>query len=336
MRATIGICLATYNGGSFLPEQLQSLARQSFTDWHLYARDDGSWDGTRDLLEAFRARYPDRVTLVSDTRGRLGPRDSFSVLMAAAGEPYIAFCDQDDVWHPDRLKASLGELQRLEAELGTGTPIMVHADRRLVDAMGNEIAPSYWRSRGIAPAAFRPEQHYTFCVAAGSTMLINRTLRDLAWPVPAEARMHDCWIELVAQGIGVAAALPTPLVDHRRHGQNASGSRGDIDSPAARRPLARMGRLLAGHDRQRRIYDGYLRQAAAFQVRFGSMLMPVQAYRLSRLLSAPEQGVPGRLHALWQSRALPPGMIRALVFLALSHRPRPQRPRLTAQRSKPL
>ena len=53
MTATIGICLATFNGARFLAAQLDSIAAQSFTDWHLYARDDGSVDGTLEILADF-------------------------------------------------------------------------------------------------------------------------------------------------------------------------------------------------------------------------------------------------------------------------------------------
>ena len=70
--AAIDILLATYNGEAFLEEQLESIAAQTHGDWRLIARDDGSADRTTEVMDAFRARHPDKVVVVEDGDGNLG------------------------------------------------------------------------------------------------------------------------------------------------------------------------------------------------------------------------------------------------------------------------
>ncbi len=315
MAATIAICLATRNGARFLAEQLNSIAMQSYGNWHLYVRDDCSSDETQNILDDFARDHPDRVTLISDDLGPLGASGNFDRLMGLVREPYVAFSDQDDIWYPDRLSRTLAEMRHAEAQNGSSVPVMVHADRRVIDANRREIAPSYWSSRDIRPRDMRPESHLAFCVAAGSTMLINRPLLDRVHPVPKTARMYDTWIELVAQNFGVVVPLDVPLLEFRRHGGNASGSAIDGDSPAARRMPVRVLRFLQHLERQQRIWDGYFEQAAAFQSRYGDVLSARSARRLKIFLSLRQQHLPGRLAALLRSRSAPPGVSRTLAFV---------------------
>lgn len=315
--ATIGICMATYQGAAFLNEQLESIADQTFQDWHLHVRDDGSKDGTLACLEAFQKRFPTQVTIVRQDSRRLGVNGNFAHLMQNTCEPYLAFADQDDIWYPDKLTLAFDAMKEVEAAFGTSTPVMVHADRRLINADGEERTSSYWASRGLNPQSFFPETYFTFCLAAGATMLINRTLRGMALPIPETARMYDCWIELVAQTFGRVVALETIALDYRRHGGNVSGASSDTDSPAARRGWARAMRLLGNIKRQREIYSRYLEQATEFRIRFSDQLSPDQARRLDHLLSLPNRALPARLYALRASRAGPPGLIRKLVMAIL-------------------
>ena len=323
--AEIGICLATYNGAPFLDAQLASIAAQGDVAWHLYVRDDGSSDATPAMLAAFAAAHPGRVTLLEDGAGRCGVTGNFNRLMAAVVEPYIAFSDQDDVWRPGKLATALAAMKALEK---AGGAAMVHADRALIDAGGRAVTASYWRARGVRPEALRgAEGHYLFCLAAGAAMLINRPLRDLACPVPEGARNYDCWIELLAHHFGRVAALDVIALDHRRHTSNASGGAADIDSAAARRPLARALRLWRGTARQQSVYDAYFRQARALMVHHASSLAPEARRRLERFVSIPGRGTLARAVALWQARAAPPGLVRRCVFLALTGpRTDPRRP----------
>ena len=315
MTIPIGICMATFNGAMFLHAQLASIAAQIHTNWHLYIRDDGSQDESRQIAMTFAEQHPGRVTFVQDDGERLGVKGNFACLMQRVREPYIAFSDQDDIWHPDKLAQAAMGMRRTERRLGAGVPVMVHADRRLIDAEGREIAPSYWASRGLDAARFNLGTCLAFCLAAGSTMLINRALLERALPVPEAARMHDTWLELVAHAFGDVTVLDEIALDFRRHGANASGSAIEIDSHPHRRFTARAKRFLKGMDVQRRIYTGYVDQAAAFQQRYGAALASDDQRRLARFLALPRRGVVGRLIALGWPGATPPGLLRQVALV---------------------
>lgn len=327
MTAEIGICLATHNGAAFLSEQLQSIAGQTFPNWHLYIRDDASSDDTLVQLSDFAARHPERVTLIKDGDGRLGPSGNFRRLMGRVREPYVAFSDQDDVWRPQKLERTYACMRALEEGRGAHRPCMVHADRSLIDAEGREIAPSYWGSRALAPSSFTGlETYLTFCLAAGSTMLINRRMLEIAQPVPTAARMYDCWIELLAHGLGEVAVLEDVVLAHRRHGGNATGATQEGDSAKQRRIWRRALRLLSSLDIQRRVYGIYFDQASALRHRHAKALPEDLVQRLDLFLSIPDRWLPGRILALRASGAAPPGLARMVVFAALSGRKRSHLP----------
>ncbi|MEO1602832.1 MAG: glycosyltransferase, partial [Pseudomonadota bacterium] len=184
----IDILLATYNGEAGLPAQLASLEAQSHTAWRLIARDDGSTDGTVDLLRAFSERHPEQVEIVEDTLGNLRTLRNFATLLGRSESPYCVFCDQDDVWDTDKLAVAFDAMEGLEARYGEDAPLMAVTDRRLTDPDGTVLAPSFWRNQGVHPNAVDPRfGFFVYPCAAGSSMLMNAALRALAQPIPDTA-----------------------------------------------------------------------------------------------------------------------------------------------------
>ncbi|MFL5505263.1 MAG: glycosyltransferase, partial [Gemmatimonadales bacterium] len=110
-RAGVSVVLCTYNGARYLPEQLDSLARQSLPPTELVVRDDDSTDETASLVAAFaeRAPFPVRWTCNAE---RLGPTRNFGAAIADATGEFVALCDQDDVWLPEKLERVVGALMR--------------------------------------------------------------------------------------------------------------------------------------------------------------------------------------------------------------------------------
>lgn len=228
MRSKVAVVLATYNGAAHLEEQLESVRRQDLRDWSLFVRDDGSTDGTRRLLEELAARDA-RVTVLPPGP-RLGAVGNFGALFAhalGAGTEYVFPCDQDDVWEPTKMSAALARMERLEAEHGRSTPLLVHSDLRVVDERLSEIAPSFLRYQGIAHEESAPlhvllVQNYV----TGCASLLNRALLELAVPIPASCIMHDWWIAQCAAARGRIGFIPEPLLRYRQHGGNEVGAGG--------------------------------------------------------------------------------------------------------------
>ncbi len=92
----VEILLSTFNGEKYLSYQLESLKQQSYRNWRLLVRDDGSSDATPFILEEFAGKYPERVWIIKDGFLHLGLCKSLARLLEHSKAPYILFCDQDD------------------------------------------------------------------------------------------------------------------------------------------------------------------------------------------------------------------------------------------------
>lgn len=262
---SIEILLATFNGEAWLGAQLESIAAQTFTDWTITVRDDGSNDGTRALLAAWAARHAGRLRVLADGRGRLGAAQSFSALLEASSASYVAFCDQDDVWVTDRLQRTADALRVLEHRHGADTPLLVHGDLAVVDEGLRPRAASFWRHHGLEPRYDSDLARLLVRnVVTGSTVLLNRPLAALCAPVPPEAAMHDWWIALGAAALGRVAHVSGPTVIYRQHAANRIGAEG-VGVRSSLRVLARRERV-ASYYRRTRV------QARAFLSRYGPRL----------------------------------------------------------------
>jgi glycosyltransferase involved in cell wall biosynthesis len=219
--SSVEILLASCNGEPYLAEQLRSIERQTFRDWTLLARDDGSRDSTREVLAAFRERFPKQVKIIEDGAGRLGAAGNFAQLLRRSSASYVFFCDQDDVWH----ETKIDRLIALAASAPAGRPVLVHSDLEVVDRRGAPIASSFWRYQRIAPERCAWQQLLVQNVVTGCAAMINAPLRDAALPIPAAAIMHDWWLALVAAIAGEIRWLPEPTVRYRQHGGNDTGAK---------------------------------------------------------------------------------------------------------------
>ena len=144
--ARISVALAAYNGARYLEPQLESLARQIRPPWEVVAFDDGSSDGTAALLARFADRAPFPVRLRRNRRRR-GYRANFVQAAAACGGDLIAFCDQDDVWEPDKLARMAEPFADPEVQLA-------YHDATLIDATGRPVGRLSPSARG--PSATGP------------------------------------------------------------------------------------------------------------------------------------------------------------------------------------
>jgi rhamnosyltransferase len=223
------IVLSTYNGAKFVAEQVNSIRSQTFTDWSLLIRDDGSADDTVAILTAL-AGQDRRITILRDDRGNLGPAGSFGVLLEQAGRTttsYVALADQDDVWLPDKLERELDLLRQREDQSAQPVPRLVYSDMSVVREDLSIIHNSSLRFQRLRHVEYWPLgtlliQNFV----AGCTIVCNRALLEAALPVPASVVMHDWWLALCASALGQVLHLPALTMLYRQHGGNALGSQG--------------------------------------------------------------------------------------------------------------
>lgn len=222
----IEIIMSTFNGASYIEAQLDSIIAQTHGDWRLLIRDDGSVDATLQIIIAYTARYKDRITLLQDARGNIGPCASFGVLLESTTANYVAMCDQDDVWLPDKLESQLRCIRDVEAGADENLPVLVHSDLRVVDESGSVVAESFWRYQKLQPSRMQtlPGLLVQNCVTGCATM-VNRALVKLATPIPKQAIMHDWWLALVAVSCGKVVAMQSVTLNYRQHGANQVGAK---------------------------------------------------------------------------------------------------------------
>lgn len=256
----VDILLPTFNGASWLPELLDSVLAQSFTDWTLWARDDGSTDSTVDILTTFAKREP-RIRLVTGGSQRLGAAGNVGLLLEGSTAAYSLLCDQDDVWNRDKVAFTVDRLRRGSR----GCPVLVHGDLEVVGEQLQLISPSFWEFRALDPIdGVKFSRLLVRNVAVGCTMGMNAALRRRVTPIPAAAYMHDWWIALVAAGIGEIHRIDTPLIRYRQHSSNTVGAGVRLQSDLVR--VLREPKLI------NRYYARSRAQAAAILSRFGDEL----------------------------------------------------------------
>ncbi|PTR12073.1 glycosyltransferase family 2 protein [Cereibacter azotoformans] len=216
----IAILLATYNGAANLDEQLESLAAQHLRPAMLIVSDDGSTDGTRELVRAFAVRHSWLDLRLIDGPCQGSARNFLHLLgQVPEGIDMVALSDQDDVWLPDKLARGAKALRNEPADL----PVLYGGSSWICDAdLGNRRPyPLPQRAPGFRHALVQN-------IAGGNTMMLNRGGIELlaeASREPGRLVVHDWWIYQIVSGAGGRVIFdPVPLLLYRQHGGNLIGA----------------------------------------------------------------------------------------------------------------
>lgn len=225
MKAEITILLAAYNGEKFVGQMIDSVLAQDYNEIKLVVSDDGSTDRTQDILAEYAEKHPDKIVHYRSGRRFGSAQKHFMHLLSAFYDaPYIMFCDQDDVWHSDKISKTLAKMR--ETELG-GAPTLVHSDLRVVDEDLRETSPSFCKQMKIRGKEKAFNRLLVQNVATGCTMMLNRKLAELVVKSCDEEAiaMHDWWIALLASAFGNIGFLDEATIDYRQHGNNSVGAK---------------------------------------------------------------------------------------------------------------
>lgn len=220
------ILLATYNGEKYLTELLNSLLAQDFSDFVCYIHDDGSVDGTIDIIDDYCKRYP-LIFKKVDAPKQGGAKNNFMFLLNNVGVEFkfIAFCDQDDIWMPDKL-SKLFEQMKVSNCAESEKPCLVYSDMQVTDKNLKVISKSFNQYNGLACSNLTLDRVIMKGYAAGCSMMINQSLAKLASVKHYEdVIMHDWWVMLVANLSGEIKFLDIPLVSYRQHECNVLGAK---------------------------------------------------------------------------------------------------------------
>ena len=215
-RDLITICLPTYQPNiDLLTIQLNSIVSQTHQNWKCIVCDDASDNHILSDIQVLCANDK-RFRLIQHT-SNVGFYKNFERALGyvTAETDYVALCDQDDYWYPEKLARLTNAF--------TQDTTLVYSDMRLIDKHGATISNTYWTGR---------KNNYTnlrVLLAAntitGASCVFRKTLLDTILPFPRRVSdaYHDHWIAIVAYMTGSIRYIPEPLYDYRQHEGNVIG-----------------------------------------------------------------------------------------------------------------
>lgn len=215
----VALVMSTYNGEKFLEKQLESLFQQEGVELTIYVRDDLSTDSTFTILK----KNSDRLIIIDNKDTNLGVGNSFMEALYFVGTnyDYYAFCDQDDIWLPDKLSRGISFLNHPEK------PQLYNSNQELVDDKLNSLGLRHNQSLDVSPLQILTNNKITGC-----TMVWNKKLQELLLDPQRrpssevlKVRIQDVWVSMVASLVGDVFYDPESRIKYRQHDNNVVGVR---------------------------------------------------------------------------------------------------------------
>lgn len=206
--------MATYNGAPYITSQIRSLQCQTFTDWTLLVHDDGSTDGTVDIIRQL-AKDDQRIKVVADGKHYHNCALNFMHLLQCSDAPFCIFCDQDDIWLENKLQAMLEFIESKD----NGVPQAVYSNSYVYDPVTAAIGG---RATLCFPSHLKDVLFLNGGVQ-GCALMFNASLRDICKDVPDVVAMHDHVVTVCAAATGGLSYLDMRLMLYRRHQTAVTG-----------------------------------------------------------------------------------------------------------------
>jgi glycosyltransferase involved in cell wall biosynthesis len=218
----ISVVLTSFNGAKFIEQQLNSILNQTLLPDEIIVCDDGSTDGTIQILQAFNLKH--NITILLNP-SQLGVLQNFKTAVALAKPAnYIALCDQDDIWLPNKLTSNWEAMQQLQLSVPSpNEPCLVYSDLAFMNENGIVINTSFYNQMGLDKFTHCFDTALFGSLLLGCTIFINPAMRSEFIAMPnSKIFFHDAWLALLGFGIGHVHFINTPLVKYRLHDNNLS------------------------------------------------------------------------------------------------------------------
>ncbi len=300
---TVEILLATYNGEQFLRQQLDSIFAQSYNAFCLIIRDDGSTDATLAIIKEYQNLYPDKISLIQDENKQVGAIQNFSILLQNSKADYVFLCDQDDIWHENKMALLLQKIKSMEIE-HPQLPILVHHNMEVIDENNELIHTSKWTLENNNPKHNKLQYLLGSNHIQGCTVLINNALRQQLLPIPKEAIMHDYWLALLAVCTGKIDHIPQALGKYRIHKYNVTGQSRNEKK-----------RSFAGNKNIKKLYNALFLQASAFLHQYRHLLKDSDTNLIQNFLNLQTAGFLKRKYLIIANAFYRPTWLKTLFFI---------------------
>lgn len=320
----ITVLLAAWQGAAYIEEQLDSILGQTCTQIRILVSDDGSVDGTREILERYQKEYPNQIQLCHRSAERKN-HDRKDGIPAAAGnffwlleqvedDEYVMLSDQDDVWKPTKAECLLSEMKRLEEVHGKTHPILVHSDMEVVDANLKVIHPSFFQYQKCNPKRTSFAELLVENSVTGGAVMMNRALLCLLRERPAACEMHDWWIALTVSCFGTISYVNEPLYLYRQHGNNTLGAKETGSAADLKERIDRS-------EEVKKTYQNMAAQAHAFGQMYHDRMSKEQKATLRAYLALRYQSPVGRLRNIVKNRFYKSSKLQTLAQCVTIPRP---------------
>lgn len=237
----VTVLLAVYNGEKYLKAQIDSLLNQTVKDIKIIIRDDGSTDNSPFIINEYCEKYPQIVSKLSG-KATGSAKCNFAELLYNCDDDYIMFCDQDDVWLPQKIEKTLDAMKSAEGE-NREIPVLVHSDLKVVDQDLNVISNSFFEFQRLNQDGITLPKLLVQNYITGCTVMINRALKQKCGKIPNECVMHDWWLALTAQLFGKIVCISEPLMLYRQHSGNQVGAKASYGIALIKRKLATISKV---------------------------------------------------------------------------------------------
>ncbi|MXV51708.1 glycosyltransferase [Pedobacter sp. HMF7647] len=211
IKPNISVALAVYNGEPFLVELLDSLNRQILKPCELIIIDDASTDKSLEIIQ--QIALDDISVKVIQNDVNLGPVKTFKKLLNNCRGEFIAFCDQDDIWMPNKLLRCYEELIKLPST----RPSLVFSDLKVINDFGNITEQSFWKRLRLKPEKSSFKDVLIINVVTGCATMINGRMSDELKVMPDKVIMHDHWLALIGYSFGTHKIIREQTIFYREH-----------------------------------------------------------------------------------------------------------------------
>lgn len=205
----VSVCMATYNGKKYIRNQLDTIIDNLTYDDELIISDDGSTDGTLDILQEYEREYKQVVVLKGPGKGVI---KNFENALSNSSGKIIFLADQDDEWNQRKVEIVLNQF------IKNNIMVVVH-DAIIVDGEDNEISVSLFKKRNSRPGLIKNFVKNSY---VGCCMAFRREILAYSLPFPQNIEMHDWWIGLISDCRKSSVFIEDKLIRYRRHENNVS------------------------------------------------------------------------------------------------------------------
>lgn len=259
----IQILLATHNGARYIETQLESLIMQQFDaddKYEILISDDGSTDGTYELLMEYQERYPAVISVLPKYRSGSAMKNFLRLIRRSDGD-IVFFCDQDDYWMPTKVERTIEAFDSMEIPEMVFTDAYI-ADENLKIIEADERGLQTHFSGELTLQKLLVQNYIMGCTVAVNRKLLDGVIRD---DYPG-MEMHDWWLAIYAKSFGKINHVREQLMKYRQHGDNEVGAK-DLNS---RRYI----RAHLNGKEIRKNCGNLLKQAAGFYECYGEEMSP--------------------------------------------------------------